>query len=311
MNTDEHRLKRRMKPILHLCLSVFICGSLIGCLGKAQQAGREPYIGPTLPMYEVVQKINANNRKVPTLWASQDMEASIVDDQGKRHNEVLSGYLLYRDGHDMLIVATKDPVGRVFELGSNPDVYWMSVKIGPDTAWWGHYRNLGKPCSKEIPIRPDLIQQVLGIATINEDFNQLPAPTMRFNNDADAYMFVWNGKLPDRWVAVREVWYDRRTLLPRLVLLFDANGRVVLRAYLEKHRKVKLDNVPEDQWPSVATSYRLYFPDSGSKLSMQMTDVALTHGEGSRLIPNDRSFRFDPERTRTSKVIQLDEACGP
>lgn len=298
-------------PRLYLCLSVFICGFLFGCGGKARQGVREPYNGPTLSMYEVVQRINANNSRLPTLWASQDMEASIVDEKGDRHHEILSGNLLYRAGRDLLIIATKAPVGRVFELGSNSDVYWMSIKVGPDTAWWGHYANLGKPCSQSIPVRPDLIAQVLGVSTINQDFNQLPAPTMRFNNDADAYMFVWNGKLPDRWVAVKEVWYDRQTLLPRLVLLFDANGRIVLRAYLERHRKVKIPDTPEAQWPSVATSYRLYFPDSGSKLSMQLTDVALTHGEGSRQVPNDRSFRFDPERTHTSKVIQLDEACGP
>jgi hypothetical protein len=118
---------------------------------------------------------------------------------------------------------------------------------------------------------------------------------------------VWNGKLPDRWVATREVWYDRKTLLPRLVLLFDANGRVALRAYLANHRKVKLENQPEEQWPMVATNYRLYFPDSGSKLSMQLTDVALA---GPRGVPNDRSFRFDSNRTGTSKAIQLDAACG-
>jgi hypothetical protein len=305
-------MKNMKKHLSYLCLSVFICGSVFGCHGSGRQGGREPYMGPTLSMYEVVQKVNANNRKVPTLWASADMDVSIVDDQGKRNNEVLSGNLLYRSGRDLFMAANKDPVGRVFELGSNSDVYWMSIiKVGPDTAWWGHYSNLGKECSQPIPIRPDLIQQVLAVSTIAEDFNQLPAPTMRFNNDADAYMFVWNGKLPDRYVAVREVWYDRQTLLPRLVLLFDANGRVVLRAYLDRHRKVKLENVPESEWPLVATSYRLYFPDSGSKLSMQMTDVALSHGDGARAVPNDRSFQFNPERTRTSKVIQLDEACGP
>ena len=293
------------------CYAVILCALLLGCAHNNRRV-RDPYTGPTLSMYEAVQKINANNRRLPTLNVTQEMDVSIVDPQTKKvDNAQLSGALLYRQGRDLLILATKTGAGRVFELGSNRDTYWMSVKVGPDTTWWGRYENLGKPCAQEIPIRPDLIQQVLGIATIGEDFNQLPAPTMRFNNDADAYMFVWNGKLPDRWVAVREVWYDRQTLLPRLVLLFDANGRVVLRAYLSEHRKVKLENVPESQWPQVATEYRLYFPDSGSKLSLHFTDVALSQPLRSRQVPDDRSFHFDPERTYTSKVIQLDEACGP
>lgn len=305
MNTDRKAAIKH--SLFHLCLSVLIGGSLVGCLGKAGRSVREPYIGPTLTMSEVVQRINANNRRIPSLWASADMDAHIVDDQGKAHNEVLSGNLLYRQPRDMLLVAYKDPVGRVFELGSNSDQYWMSIKVGPDTAWWGHYANLGKPCSQPIPIRPDLVMQVLGVNVIPENFNQLPVPVMRFNNDADAYMFVWNGKLPDRWVAVKEVWYDRKTLLPRLVLLFDKNGRIVLRAYLSNHRRVKVQNLPEDQWPMVATEYRLYFPDSGSKLSLHLTYVAL---HGPHNVPNDRSFAFNPERTGTSKVIQLDEGCG-
>jgi hypothetical protein len=197
-------------------------------------------------------------------------------------------------------------VGRVFELGSNDDVYWMSLKVGPDAAWWGHYRNLGKPCSQAIQIRPDLVVQVLGVSVIGSDFSAPPVPVMRFNPDADAYMFVWNGKLPDRWVAVKEVWYDRQTLLPRLVLLFDENGRVVLRAYLADHQPVKAVELPESQWPKVARNYRLYFPETGSRLVLNLTDVALTSGKA----PNDRSFQFNPQRTQTSKVIQLDEACG-
>ena len=50
---------------------------------------------------------------------------------------------------------------------------------------------------------------------------------MRFNNDAWAYMLVWNKPLRDRWAAEKEVWYDIVTKLPKLVLLFDANGRVL------------------------------------------------------------------------------------
>src|SRR5688572_431523 len=149
--------------IILLLLAAF----LTGCNGRGAQSGRQPYTGPTLPMYEVVGRINANNAKVTSLWATQEMDAGIVDDKGKRDNYVLSGNLLFRPERDMLLLATKTGVGRVFELGSNSEVYWMSVRVGPDTAWWGRYRHLGKPCAQPIPIRPDLIIQVLGVSTIN------------------------------------------------------------------------------------------------------------------------------------------------
>jgi len=43
-------------------------------------------------------------------------------------------------------------------------------------------------------------------------------------------------------------------------------------------------------------------------MDLQLTDVALT---GPRNTPNDKSFRFNTERSGTSKVVQLDKDCGP
>ena len=98
------------------------------------------------------------------------------------------------------------------------------------------------------------------MSTINTNFNDLPAPTMRFNNDMDMYMLVWNAKLPDRWVAQREVWYDRKTRQPRFVFLFDLDGRVVLRGQLGRFRQIEVPDLPAAQWPWTPTDYRLYFP---------------------------------------------------
>jgi hypothetical protein len=238
------------------------------------------------------------------------MEVSIVDDTGKRHDEVLSGSVLYRAPRDVRIDGNKDVLGSVVQIGSNRDVYWLSAKDpGPDTAWWGRYKYLGYDCVKPIPVRPDLVLEVLGISTINADFTALPAPVMRFNNDRDEYMLTWVTRVPDRWVAQKEVWYDRRTKRPTHVMLYDADGRVVLSAWLSKHQPVEVPGISKDKWPAVATEYRLYFPDSGSKLRLTLDDVRLSR-KGA---PNDATFGFTPtpKGAGVSKVIQLDEDCGP
>ena len=291
-----------------LCVCLLLCSCAHNNVATNKP---HPYLGPTQPMADVVDAINQNNRKLPTLWASiasNGLEASIVDDHGKRHNEVLGGTVLYRAPQEVLLVGRHDVAGVVVLLGSNKENYWLIAKDpGPDTAWWGRYKYLGKECAQPIPIRPDLVMEVLGVGAINTNFNEMPVPVMRFNNDADAYMFVWHRHLPDRWYAVKEVWYDRQTKLPKLVLLFDADGRVLLRAYLAQHRTVQLENTPKEQWPRVATDYRLYFPDSGSKLHIRLDDVRLSYKNK----PDDRSFNFNPRTAGVSKVIQLDEACGP
>jgi hypothetical protein len=271
------------------------------------------YFGPTDRMPDVATAINANNTKLPTLWAEvAKARYDFVNEKGRRDSEALDGgVLLYQQSpRSVRLVGDKSIVGHVMELGSNPDVYWMSIKVGPDTAWWGNYQNLGKPCSESLPIRPDLLFEVMGISTFNSDLTQMPAPVMRFNPDADAYMFVWVTPFDDRFVATREVWYDRESKRPKVVILYDVDGRVVLRAYLTAHEPVEVAGVPRAQWPSVATGYDLFFPDEkgGSKLTLKLGTVRLKN-KGA---PSLASFNFTPDATRlgVSKVIQLDESCG-
>ena len=63
---------------------------------------------------------------------------------------------------------------------------------------------------------------------------------MRFNNFADAYMVDWLEPAGDHWVVDKEIWYDRRTLLPQRVLLFDGQGRVALWARLSNYVRMKM-----------------------------------------------------------------------
>jgi hypothetical protein len=283
---------------------------LSGCTPHKPPARKQPYYGPTKTLAEVVQGINANNQKIPTLWAHiarNGFEASFVDDHGKRQDVVLGGMVFYRSPQDVRVIGHHDVAGDVLQIGSNDERYWLVAKEGPDTAWWGRYKYLGAACAEPIPIRPDLILSVLGVGTLNTDLTALPAPVMRFNPDEDAYMLVWTTRLPDRWVATKEVWYDRATLRPKFVLLFDENGRVVLRAFLSRHRPVRSPDLPEAQWPTIATLYEVYFPQSKAKLRLELDDVRLSRNNA----PNDFTFRFNPEKSGASTVVQLDKNCGP
>jgi hypothetical protein len=194
-------------------------------------------------------------------------------------------------------------VGPVFELVSNPERYWVIAGL-PDknTMWHGRYASFDRVDKSQIPVRPDLVLEVLGIQSIATNLLQPPVPVMRFNNDEDVYMLVWNAPLADRWIAVKEIWYDRETLLPRAVVLFDENGRIVLRAYLLEHQPVEVEGVPKDQWPRVATVYRLFFPQTGSTMKFDLK-TALETKRGN--IPSARTFAF-PQDPQASQVIDLD-----
>jgi hypothetical protein len=198
----------------------------------------------------------------------------------------------------------------LFEMGSNADDYWLII---PELkkAWWGHHRNDGKPCVQGLPIRPDLLVEVLGVSTNNINLLERPVPVMRFNHDDDSYMFVWHDRLPDRWYATKEIWYDRATLSPKLVLLYDTRGRVILKAKLSNPKPINIPEIPQARWPKMATRYDLQFPESKAGLTVEIADAKLTTRTKRKVIvPNNNTFATPTEWAEDLKVIQVDKGCG-
>lgn len=278
------------------------------CVVAGCQQQTPPTPPPLMTMREVVQQINARNELLPTLWAAHYFEATIVDDKKQSHFVNGEGALLYRRPEHMLLVGTRPAVGRVFEIGTDGETYWLKIVPEMDTMWWGKHENVGKPCVQKVPIDPTHVMEVLGVSSFNTDLTALPAPVMRYNDVQDVYMFEWVSRRADRYVAEREVWYDRTTLLPKRVILFDDDGRGVLVAALAKHQPVEVPDVSQERWPKVATSYKLFFPESGTKMSFDLTDVR----PDKNGVPSRRGIVFPgatPEDAGVSKVIQLDANC--
>ena len=255
-----------------------------------------------MPIEQVVAGVNANAEQIPTLRGGGSFEAWIKDND-KTHFVNGEVTLLYSQPRSLRLIGKKDIAGQVFEIGSNEERYWVIIRGDEDTMWTGTFANIDHVDPKQIPVQPDLLLEVLGVQPIPTNLLQQPVPVMRFNNDSDSYMLVWTIKLADKWAAQKEIWYDRATLLPKLVLLFDENGRVILRAYLANHKPVEVENSPREKWPKVATSYRLLFPESGSKMTISLDDVALKRNNA----PNAHSFTYPGEKAGVSHVIQLDE----
>ncbi|HEX8914031.1 MAG TPA: hypothetical protein VF796_16910, partial [Humisphaera sp.] len=294
--------------------------------GDGDRAVTRPWTGPTEPMLDVVQAINRNNEALPTIWARHDFAAWVAEKPGDDPQYVNgTGILLYRRPMGFQLVGNKDLQGEVFQVGSTAENYWLTMRVPqrPSEMFFGEHRHAGKPCVRQVPIQPNLVTEVLGIGTFNTDFSRPPMPVMRFNPDAKQYMFVWvspvggAGAGPARFAAQREVWYDMRTKLPTRVILFDPDGRPVLRALLSDHRPVDPSTGDEDadpaaapvheaRWPRVAHGYSLFFPDTGSKLQFTLTEVRLCN----RGVPCRRGIVFPgttPRDAGVDKVTKLDE----
>lgn len=280
--------------------------ALAGCAATKPAAENPAYFGPTDPPADVIAKINANARRLPTLWSPLYFELTVPDDKKNPQFVNGNGVLLYRRPGDFRLVGSKE-ISDIFELGSNSTRFWLKV-IPQKTQWFGDFANLGKPCAQTMPIRPDLVREVFGLTPIVDDALAQPAPVMRFNNNARAYMFVWSVVQNGRWVPQKEIWYDMTTFEPQEVVLFDADGmgRVVLTAKLSQPVAVSVKGVPKLQWPTIAGQYDLFFPElpATMKLTLDAEQVASSH----RGAPSDASFQFrlDPDM----KAIQIDADCG-
>jgi hypothetical protein len=275
---------------------------LAGCC--ATPAPVERYTGPTESMAAVVAQVNENNSHLDHFHAVLRYSAAIVDPERHETQRVSGdGGLLYSRPQSLLLRGKKDLVGPVFELGSNDSVFWFKVLVGDSAEWWGHYRNLGKPCCKPIPIRPDLVLEVLGVSMFDKNLLAEPVPVMRFDNDTDAYVFVWSKMGHDHWYPWKEIAYDRRTKLARVVKLYDEDGRVLLRAELSEYAPASVANLPEAQWPMLARHYELVFLENGSHMEFDFTGVKFTPA------PRSESFVRPVLKDTERDPIQIDRDC--
>jgi len=305
MNADQNKT---ISSFSHLRLSAFICGSLIFLAGCCTQKGPEAYYGPTLTMTQLVQRVNTNNELIPTLNANLDYNVEVTHD-GKKDSVSGYGVINYRRPGELRISGSKDFVGAVCDIGSNANVYWMTLIPQVETAWYGQYKNLGKPCVQNLPIQPDMLVEVLGISTFNTNFLEQPVPVMTFDHDRDAYEFTWNIRLADRWASKKQVLYDRKTEQPTRVTLFDENGHTMLRAELSKPVAIETPELPKERWPKVATKYDLIFPESQMRLQLDLFDVVLKKGR----VPNNATFRMpdvDKLGVKKENVIEVDKDCN-
>lgn len=291
-----------MRVLATVCLAVVA----VGCCPKPASFSQKVYNGPTEPMNVVVEQINANSIPIASLRADHKFWAYVHDDKHRERKFDGDGALLYRkmpQKPDELLMTGDVITGKVFELGSTsgPEAeYWVAFMPPNEegTEWWGHYKNLGKPCSQSVPIQPNLVAEVLGVTDIATEFLRQPVPTMRFINDGDAYAFDWMIQLPDRWAVQKEVWFDRTTKLPTKVLLFDENGRTLLRANLFNHQPVDGTNGKK-----IATRYDLFFPDTKDALVIELHDPRLTY----KGVPNANTIRRRP--LPDVREVQIDKDC--
>src|SRR2546430_226399 len=88
---------------------------ILGVMGCVDGKPPDRYMGPTESLPRVVERINQNNQRIHTLYATLDFEAHINDPNTKESHFVNgSGVLQVRKPMELRLIAEKDIAGPIF-----------------------------------------------------------------------------------------------------------------------------------------------------------------------------------------------------
>ncbi|MFT3787940.1 MAG: hypothetical protein QM770_17520 [Tepidisphaeraceae bacterium] len=178
------------------------------------QPTTQRWTGPIEPLDAVVARLNERNAKI----ASVNANGHFAGELGAKRDDLhyLNGTieLWHTKPGNARLRLFKDAAGKQFDMGTDGTVFWLwasELAAQQRTVWTGHVRPLGAAPTETLPIRPELLLDVIGIATYSLDLLAEPVPVMRFNPDYDAYMVTWQARQGDRWRAARSVVRSRNT----------------------------------------------------------------------------------------------------
>lgn len=267
------------------------------------------YDGLLLSGPQVVMGLRTIYAPVRTIWARHDFSITVLDKKGKQHNYEGDGTLLLRKPPldsprgtptELRLKGSKDIVGEVFDLGANRDAAWCIMRGDVDAMGWLPQGVEASFDPQVVPVRPDLVAEVLGLGDWPADVSKYPAPVVVYDPKSDAYRITLvepAGEGRPGLAARREVYADRLTLMIKRIVFYGSDGRPVVEATLSKWTAV-----PGTVKGFAPADIVLSLPLSRATMRFVLRDVAATRNG----FPADRSFAF-PADPGVSKVFRLDQ----
>jgi hypothetical protein len=294
-----------------------------GCnFGKRPPAVEVPvYEGPLLGVAEVVRALSQGAAPVRSVWARHDFSVVALDERGRERRLDGDGVLMLRKSAggvagvtgmtgvgvagvgvggvgvtELKLTGSKDVAGPVFDLGVNRERSWLTFFGDIDQMVWLSNGAEIETRSGEVPIRPDMVPEVLGLGDWRTDLAAFPSPVMTYDAKLDQYVLTLIEPSRDGATLTtrRQVWVDRASLQIRRIVLFGPDSRPAAVSELTEWKPLAGTSglVPHD----VVVS----FPQSKANLRLRLRDVRASRNG----LPSDLSFRF-PTKPGVSKVVEL------
>jgi hypothetical protein len=251
-----------------------------------------PAFADVLPPGEVLARHNAWAARLPHLWARANLMLNFPKDEAgtEREQHDLSGHL-FLIKPDRLFVHGEVLGKDVFTVGMNPERFWLWIRPEVNTVWTGRRGGEGE---KRFILSPADLMTAIGLFRIDLD----PATPAEFVAQRDHYVLTERYRSTAAPAPRRRIWFDRETLRPARVDLFDEFGRRLLMAELLRYKPVGPAETP------LATAYRARFYGDGQEmiLVLRLTEVK------PEKKPNPRIFEYRRPPGATVRDLDADEA---
>jgi len=213
-------------PLALLALSLV---ALAGCGPLRTPAA--PEAGALLGPGDVLRLHNEWADSIQHVWSRAELLLNFPRGQGSENRKQFD-----IEGHLFLVKPDKlflhgEVLGQeMFKLGMNPEQYWLWIRPDVNTVWLGRRGGTGE---QRLVMPPEALMTALGV------FHIEPAPEASavFIALERYYILCESRGVGGTQVPFRRVWFDRRTLRPARIDLFDDTGRRVLFAELLRYER--------------------------------------------------------------------------
>ena len=132
---------------------------------------------------------------------------------------------------------------RAMVIGSNEEEYWAYCRA-LESGGWGKYIHRGKTCAEGLLVDPDMLLHLIGVKPIPATANESPYPLYKVGAEENSIQYVTFGD--DGLEVLCEITTDRRTDLPRAIVMYDRQGQIVQRSRLSDYQEIESARLPGD-----------------------------------------------------------------
>lgn len=242
----------------------------LAAVGAAAR-GQEPAaaVGPD----ELLAAHNAWAGSIEHVWSRAALMLNFPTGRqdGRRERHDLDGHF-FLDKPECLFIHGQMLGQDVFTVGQNPERFWLWIRPGVNTVWVGRRGGKGE---RDFILSPSDLMRACGMMPV-----ELAADAAAEVVAGRAhYVLTEQRRAGPAVVPWRRTWFDRRTLRPVRVDLFDEVGRRLVMAELLRYERVGQTDV--------CTVYRArFYGDEEVALVLRLSKVSLEKK------PNPRLFEY-------------------